>query len=56
MKPTHRIHFINGSVLDTCDCVMYEGYFLSRSGRFPCSDDNRITIPFESVEYVEELI
>jgi hypothetical protein len=47
--PTHRIHFKSGRTLDAYDCVRYEEpnqrYYLS----------SHIHIPFESVEYVEEL-
>jgi len=57
MKPTHRVHFISGRVLDTCNCVRYdeERYYISRPGLASCSDDGRIHIPYENVEYVEEL-
>lgn len=58
--PTHRVHFKSGRAVDFCDVVMYEEpgkrYYLARSGTRPCSDDNRISIPFENVEYVEELL
>ena len=59
MRPTHRIHFTSGRTLDTCNVVRYEElnqrYYISRPGLAPCSDDGRIHIPFENVEYVEEL-
>ena len=57
MKPTHRVHFVGGASLDTCNCVPFdEGrYYVSRPGLAPCSDDARTHIPYENVLYVEEL-
>jgi hypothetical protein len=57
---THRIHFVGGGTLDTCDVVRFDEpdkrYYISRPGLAPCSEDGRIHTPYENVEYVEEII